>query len=363
MSYLVAIKTAIALFPLIALLFTIPFILHQYHKYGSINKFRCLIIYSFILYLITIYFLVILPLPNREDVVYKENMIRLVPFSFITDFLNESSFIISEPSTYLKALTEPCFYTVALNIIMTIPFGIYLRYYFNCGLKKTILLTFLLSLFFEITQVTGLYYIYKYQYRVFDVDDLITNVLGGVLGYFVGGLANKFLPTRKQIDSDSLLKGQFVSGFRRISLFCLDTCLCFTMSIILWRITDKKIMILLGLVIYYIIVPVFLKSQTLGGKFLNVRIEYNRYGFLKGIMRVIFLYFYYLEFPLLILRITTILITILNIKTHTSIIIYLCLFIGIVMFILTNVIHLSKNNRIFYDNLFKVAFVSTIKNN
>ena len=66
MTYIEAITTAVTVFPIIAFIITIPFILHQYHKYGSINKFRVLIIYSFILYLISIYFLVILPLPSIE---------------------------------------------------------------------------------------------------------------------------------------------------------------------------------------------------------------------------------------------------------------------------------------------------------
>ena len=35
MGYVEAIKTAILIFPLIAFLFTLPFILHQYHKYGA----------------------------------------------------------------------------------------------------------------------------------------------------------------------------------------------------------------------------------------------------------------------------------------------------------------------------------------
>ena len=48
MTYLKTIKIAILIFPIIAFLFTIPFILNQYHKYGSINKLRVFIIYSFI---------------------------------------------------------------------------------------------------------------------------------------------------------------------------------------------------------------------------------------------------------------------------------------------------------------------------
>ena len=67
MSYVEAIRTAIIIFPFIAFLFTIPFILHNYHKYGSIHFLRVFIIYTFILYLITIYFLVILPLPTFTE--------------------------------------------------------------------------------------------------------------------------------------------------------------------------------------------------------------------------------------------------------------------------------------------------------
>ena len=46
MVYIENIKTALLFFPLIAFLFTIPFMLIQYHKYGAINKFRTLIVFS-----------------------------------------------------------------------------------------------------------------------------------------------------------------------------------------------------------------------------------------------------------------------------------------------------------------------------
>ncbi len=92
--------------------------------------------------MITIYFLVILPLPKFEDVVNNTFMIRLEPFAFVKDFINESSFVLSNPSTYIKAMCEPCFYIVVFNIFMTIPFGMYLRYYFKCNLKKYLCLDF-----------------------------------------------------------------------------------------------------------------------------------------------------------------------------------------------------------------------------
>ncbi|GAA0226871.1 hypothetical protein GCM10008921_09530 [Metaclostridioides mangenotii] len=63
------------------------------------------------------------------------------------------------------------------------PLGISLRYFFKRNLKQTLIITFLVSLFFELTQLTGLYGIYIAPYRIFDVDDLMLNKLGGYIGY------------------------------------------------------------------------------------------------------------------------------------------------------------------------------------
>ena len=85
-TYIESIRFALLSFPLIALLFTLPYIFHQYHKYGSILFLRVAIVYSFILYMTCIYFLVILPLPSIESVQELTTpWVQLTPFSFIKD--------------------------------------------------------------------------------------------------------------------------------------------------------------------------------------------------------------------------------------------------------------------------------------
>ena len=66
-SYLSSIKTAIVAFPLLAAVITLPFILYQYHHYGSIHWMRVLIVYAFIFYMLAAYFLIILPLPDKSN--------------------------------------------------------------------------------------------------------------------------------------------------------------------------------------------------------------------------------------------------------------------------------------------------------
>ena len=124
--------TALLTFPLIALFFTMPFMIAQYRKYGAIPLLKIVIVYSFILYLISAYLFVILPLPPIEQVAQSTQPVtQLKPFQFISDFINKSGFKITDPSTYIPALKSSEFIVVIFNIIMFVPYGIYLRYYFK----------------------------------------------------------------------------------------------------------------------------------------------------------------------------------------------------------------------------------------
>lgn len=51
--YLKPILTACYVFPVLAALFTLPYIIRQYHKYGSILVLRTGIVYTFIFYMMT----------------------------------------------------------------------------------------------------------------------------------------------------------------------------------------------------------------------------------------------------------------------------------------------------------------------
>lgn len=357
MSYLTAIKTAIFVFPIIAFLITIPFILIQYHKYGSINKLRSLIIYSFVLYLITVYFLVILPLPDRNTLVPRNGMIRLLPFSFIKDILKESAIVLNNPNTYISIFKTNAFYTTILNILMTVPFGIYLSYYFKCNLKQTVILSFFLSLFFEITQITGLYFIYQYPYRVFDTDDLIMNTLGGLLGYYLYPIFNKILPTREELDKASLKEGKRVSILRRITVFTLDF-LIITFILALFK---NKYLKLLIFFIYYSLIPYLNKGRTLGSAFLNIRFDVPNYGLIRLFLRQLFVYFFYFKFPILFLTSGFTLRQIIPLPFFFSMTINLILIVTISVFYLKTAIIFFKTNTVFYDNLFKTTIKSTIE--
>lgn len=279
-SFSYAIKTAILLFPIVALLFTIPYIIYQYHKYGAVSSYRSIIVYSFLLYLMVAYFLVILPLPDIETVsMMKIPSYNLIPFHFISEIFSLSTFSVSDFATYFPTLKNPVVYEAVFNVFLTVPFGVYLHYYFEFDFKKTLFYSFCLTLFFELTQLSGLYFIYPRGYRVFDVDDLILNTLGGVIGYLLAFIPLKFLPTRKEIDQSSLVKGQKVSILRRafsfgidmgIFLFVFFSVLYFTHQFLTsWKIVSLCFLVF-WTVFYFVVLPTCLKGRTVAMKFFHL---------------------------------------------------------------------------------------------
>ena len=364
MNYLSIIKIALITFPFIAFLITLPYVLKEYHKYGSVYWYRALIIYSFILYLLTAYFLVILPLPSREEVMALTTpTTQLIPFNFITDFINNSGFVLNDFSTYITALKSSQFIVPVFNIILTIPFGAYLHYYFKFSFKKTVLWSFLLSLFFELTQVTGLYFIYPRGYRLFDVDDLILNTFGGLIGYFVGSLLLKFLPDREEIDDTAKALGRKVSIIRRSLAYCLDWFIATIIFVIINAIFNfstnfSHYLIFMG--VYFILLPYFFKGQTLVCKFLKIKIvstKSEKLSLLQMILRTALFYLGYVGLPIILLIICSNIISYLG----DTILVYSVLLVLLFIFIYYVIcfFKLAVSKKIFYERWSKTRMVST----
>lgn len=345
--YTETIKTAMMFFPFIALLISVPFILREYHNYGSISFMRFLIIYSFAFYLLCAYFLIILPLPRISDVASLDiPRTQLIPFKFIYDLVFDTSFNIK------KLMNLSSFYVPLFNILLTIPFGMYLRYFFKYDFKKTILASFLLSMFFELTQLSGLYFIYPRNYRLFDVDDLILNTFGGICGYIIFRPFNNILPKREEIDSKALEKGKNVSSFRKSTAFIFDLVLCGIFSTIIYLITrNSGYSFIVSIIIYYFIVPLFMSGQTLADKYLNIKVvDYNNnYNVFRTMYRRLLFIIIYLVMPIVLVK-------------------YLDVFLSLICFIITLIYtfisifkYIFTKKVLAFEYISKTKFISTIK--
>lgn len=146
-------------------------------KKGKKNFFKRIIFYSFIFYLLNVISLttgyVCIP-PNAEygHVIY----IQLIPFRFIYDFI--SVYNSGQSTWWVLMCVKLNFY----NLIMLFPLGIYIPLLFNVrSIKKVTLYVFLTSLTIEIYQLIFSFFGILFA-RQFNVDDLMLNTLGGLMG-------------------------------------------------------------------------------------------------------------------------------------------------------------------------------------
>ena len=214
MVYIRDIYTGLLVFPLIAAVFTLPYAVFQYHRHGAVSKLRTLIIYSYILYMLIAFFMVCLPLPDRASTIGNtwRGHLNLIPGKQIWLYWHGRAFGIAAFQEYLLSSS---LWQLLFNILLTVPFGVYMRYYFKQGLKRTILWSFLLSLFYETSQLTALFGIYPGPYRFADVEDLICNTMGGAAGYYLAYIAAVLLPSRDEIDESIRAEMPKVTGMQR----------------------------------------------------------------------------------------------------------------------------------------------------
>ena len=286
-AYTLPIKFACLVFPVLAAFFTIPYAAYQYRKYGSLLVLRVVIVYSFILYMTCAYFLTMLPLPPIAEVSrYTSPTMDLVPFHAWTNFWENTSLVLSDSSTYLKAMKEQCFYEPFFNILLLVPLGVYLRYYFRRSWWQTILIGFLVSLSFELIQLSALFGIYPRPYRLFQVDDLINNTLGALVGFWITPVFSFFLPSRDRLDEVSYKRGRTVTYMRRGFAFLFDWAILTgalhlagrvlgspTLSDMLAMDGKRSVVLyIIVIVLYFILIPWLTRGRTIGKFMVGIRL-------------------------------------------------------------------------------------------
>ncbi|UNK21156.1 VanZ family protein [Paenibacillus sp. N3/727] len=269
--YLFPISYAFLTFPIAAMLCAIPILVLQYRKHGYFNKFRGVLLYLFLLYLMNALYLVILPMPASRHNAPMSSYAQLIPFNFIRDILAETRVVWSDPSTYVRLIKERAFLQVVFNIALVVPFGMFMRYYLRKSWLTCLVASLGLSLFFEVTQVTGIYGFYDYPYRLFDVDDLFLNTLGGMIGFVMARWASSHLPRLDRLDAEVDLSQKRVSYTRRSIAFMMDWIVMVPVLLLL-NVLNVPLAYFLATSVYFILIPYLNGGRTLGKSFVRIRI-------------------------------------------------------------------------------------------
>lgn len=82
----------------------------------------------------------------------------------------------------IDLLRDPMVLQLVLNLAFFVPMGVILRWRWGRGVLTAVVVGFVTSLVIETTQLTGIWGVYDCAYRLFDVDDLLTNTGGALIG-------------------------------------------------------------------------------------------------------------------------------------------------------------------------------------
>lgn len=182
-------------FLLTAAALLLPYLIWQYRRWGRVGPARVLAQSTFLPYLLCAWAVVLLPFPDPATL-SRPAPVNLVANQWWSDAVDAAH---RAGGGWRAWLFNPPLLVRVFNVVLTVPLGVYFRRWFRRGLWTTALAGLGLSLAFELTQLSAVWGLYPMPYRQFDVDDLIANTAGAVLGWVLAPLV-VLLPARHRHD-------------------------------------------------------------------------------------------------------------------------------------------------------------------
>lgn len=186
----------------LALLLFVPWAARRFRRHGGLGLGDVSIGLGVAVYLVAVLAYTLLPLPASDALACAGAPAgtQLSPLDTLAAIDSAGGF--DSPAAVLAntRATE-----LLLNIVLFVPLGLFVGHLAGRGLPRGVLRALLaglgLSLLVEVTQVTGIWGLYSCAYRVFDVDDLLANSFGALLGGFAAPLL-RLVPGQRSREPD-----------------------------------------------------------------------------------------------------------------------------------------------------------------
>ncbi|GAA1957780.1 VanZ family protein [Amycolatopsis minnesotensis] len=161
----------------LALLLAVPYIAWSYRRRGEFGLGHMVLALGCLVYALALWTYTLLPVPDTtpEWCARHATEPQLRPFQFLAD-------IGKEADGARSLLDNSALQQVVLNIALFVPLGMFGRHLFRGKPLVVVAAGFAMSLFIECTQLTGVWGLFGCSYRLFDVDDLLVNTTGAVVG-------------------------------------------------------------------------------------------------------------------------------------------------------------------------------------
>ena len=266
---------AVALWPLASMVLTLPILAYLYHRDGRLRAASAVSAYLAVLYVLGLGCFTLYPLPDGASgpgITYGIEP-RFNPLGFLDDLAKDG----------VRALPD-----MVANVAFFVPLGFIAGRLLRWRFAPTLALGFGASLLIETAQLTGLFGLYPYAYRMFDVLDLFCNTMGAAFGWSGTVLAGRLLPP-----SESAREGRVTDrpGFvRRAVAYWIDLTVMGVVLIVLLAAASvvmhaagdsswadgswwERAAAIAVFVVFEGVVPWLRQGRTLGGGFVRMTCE------------------------------------------------------------------------------------------
>ncbi|MEI4273965.1 VanZ family protein [Klenkia sp. LSe6-5] len=181
---------AVFLFAVLVAVSFLPWLAGQYRRHGRLRGWPAAVSAAVGLYACGLLGFTLFPLPEgTPGACSRLATWQLVPLDSV-----RAAWAAGRGDGLLALLTTPSVLQVLLNVALFVPLGLLARWRFGLGAVRTVLLGLAVSAAVEVVQGTAVFGAYACPYRVADVDDVLTNVLGTAVGAALAGPAGRLLP-------------------------------------------------------------------------------------------------------------------------------------------------------------------------
>ncbi len=199
---------AVLVSAVIALGLFVPFVAVQYRRRGTLRIGQVLIGGAVLVYVMAVLAYTLLPLPTVTPAFCAGGGAGVQPYpgQVVRDVLR--SHAAGDGLLRNTALQQAVF-----NVALFVPLGAFVRYLRGTRVATAAAVGLGASLLVELTQLTGVWFAYPCAYRLFDVDDLVTNTVGALLGALLAP-ALALVPGQHRHDDPS--RPRPVTAWRRL---------------------------------------------------------------------------------------------------------------------------------------------------
>lgn len=212
--------------------FLAPLLVYQVRAYGGLSIRRAIGLAAVAIYGVALVAYTLLPTPGTQSWCERDHggTWELEAFHSVGEIRR-----VVAAEGRLGALTTFTVLQVFLNVLLFVPWGVLARRYFHMPWIVAILSGAFASLLIESTQFAGGWTLIGCQYRVADIDDLIANTVGTIIGVIIAPLLLFWMPPASELARGRLRPRQ-VTGLRRAAAVLIDLAILVLVALVAFQV-------------------------------------------------------------------------------------------------------------------------------